>query len=98
MQAKENDPVEVPKKKFHQDKEQQKLIRSLRRKIESIEESLSSLDEKIDALETQMSHPDILNDHVQLLELTNELETAKAFQEEQLASWEELSLELEEFE
>ena len=98
LQAKENDPVEVPKKKFHQDKEQQKLIRSLRRKIESIEESLSSLDEKIDALETQMSHPDILNDHVQLLELTNELETAKAFQEEQLTSWEELSLELEEFE
>lgn len=98
LQAKENDLVEVPKKKFHQDKEQQKLIRSLRRKIESIEESLSSLDEKIDALETQMSHPDILNDHVQLLELTNELETAKAFQEEQLASWEELSLELEEFE
>lgn len=98
LQAKENDPVEVPKKKFHQDKEQQKLIRSLRRKIESIEESLSSLDEKIDALETQMSHPDILNDHVQLLELTNELETAKAFQEEQLVSWEELSLELEEFE
>ncbi|MGH1647400.1 ABC-F family ATP-binding cassette domain-containing protein [Enterococcus gilvus] len=98
LQAKENDPVEVPKKKFHQDKEQQKLIRSLRRKIESIEENLSSLDEKIDALETQMSHPDILNDHVQLLELTNELETAKAFQEEQLASWEELSLELEEFE
>ncbi|WP_367377800.1 ABC-F family ATP-binding cassette domain-containing protein [Enterococcus gilvus] len=98
LQAKENDPVEVPKKKFHQDKEQQKLIRSLRRKIESIEESLSSLDEKIDALETQMSHPDILNDHVQLLELTNELETARAFQEEQLASWEELSLELEEFE
>lgn len=98
LQAKENNPVEVPKKKFHQDKEQQKLIRSLRRKIESIEESLSSLDEKIDALETQMSHPDILNDHVQLLELTNELETAKAFQEEQLASWEELSLELEEFE
>lgn len=98
LQAKENDPVEVPKKKFHQDKEQQKLIRSLRRKIKSIEENLSSLDEKIDALETQMSHPDILNDHVQLLELTNELETAKAFQEEQLASWEELSLELEEFE
>ena len=98
LQAKENDPVEVPKKKFHQDKEQQKLIRSLCRKIESIEESLSSLDEKIDALETQMSHPDILNDHVQLLELTNELETAKAFQEEQLTSWEELSLELEEFE
>lgn len=98
LQAKEEVPVEAPKKKFYQDKEQQKLIRSLRRKIEAIEETLSTLDEKIDELETQMSQPDILNDHVQLLELTNELEAKKAEQEEQLSSWEELSLELEEFE
>lgn len=98
LQAKEAEPVEAPKKKFYQDKEQQKLIRSLRRKIETIEENLSALDEKIDELETQMSQPDILNDHVQLLELTNELEAKKAEQEEQLSSWEELSLELEEFE
>lgn len=98
LQAQEAAPVDVPKKKFHQDKEQQKLIRSLRRKIEAIEESLSSLDEKIDALEIQMSHPDILNDHVQLLELTNDLEAAKEQQEAQLSNWEELSLELEEFE
>lgn len=98
LQAKEEVPVEAPKKKFYQDKEQQKLIRSLRRKIEAIEETLSALDEKIDKLETQMSQPDILNDHVQLLELTNELEAKKAEQEEQLSSWEELSLELEEFE
>ncbi|WP_137664389.1 ABC-F family ATP-binding cassette domain-containing protein [Enterococcus hulanensis] len=98
LQAKEDVPVEAPKKKFYQDKEQQKLIRSLRRKIEAIEETLSALDEKIDELEAQMSQPDILNDHVQLLELTNELEAKKAEQEEQLSSWEELSLELEEFE
>lgn len=98
LQAKENVPVEAPKKKFYQDKEQQKLIRSLRRKIEAIEENLSILDEKISELETQMSQPDILKDHVQLLELTNQLETKKAEQEEQLSSWEELSLELEEFE
>lgn len=45
-----------------------------------------------------MSQPEILNDHVQLLALTNELEAQKAEQEEQLASWEELSLELEDFE
>lgn len=96
--AKEETPVAEPKKKFYQDKEQQKLIRSLKRKIETIEENLANLDEKIDQLETQMSQPDILNDHVQLLELTNELEAKKAKQEEQLASWEELSIELEEFE
>ncbi|MBO0451223.1 ABC-F family ATP-binding cassette domain-containing protein [Candidatus Enterococcus murrayae] len=98
LQAKEEAPVEAPKKKFYQDKEQQKLIRSLRRKIEAIEENLSALDEKIDELEVQMSQPDVLNDHVQLLELTNDLEAKKAEQEEQLSSWEELSLELEEFE
>lgn len=98
LQAKEAAPVEAPKKKFYQDKEQQKLIRSLRRKIEAIEETLSTLDEKIAELEIQMSQPEILNDHVQLLELTNDLEAKKAEQEEQLSSWEELSLELEEFE
>ncbi|MFR6303512.1 MAG: ribosomal protection-like ABC-F family protein, partial [Enterococcus avium] len=98
LQAKEAAPVEAPKKKFYQDKEQQKLIRSLRRKIEAIEETLSTLDEEIAELEIQMSQPDILNDHVQLLELTNDLEAKKAEQEEQLSSWEELSLELEEFE
>lgn len=98
LQAKEAAPVEAPKKKFYQDKEQQKLIRSLRRKIEAIEETLFTLDEEIAELEIQMSQPDILNDHVQLLELTNDLEAKKAEQEEQLSSWEELSLELEEFE
>ncbi|MDT2572960.1 ABC-F family ATP-binding cassette domain-containing protein [Enterococcus raffinosus] len=98
LQAKEETAIEAPKKKFYQDKEQQKLIRSLRRKIEAIEETLATLDEKIDELEAQMSQPEILNDHVQLLALTNELEAQKAEQEEQLASWEELSLELEEFE
>ena len=98
LQAKEETAIEAPKKKFYQDKEQQKLIRSLRRKIEAIEETLATLDEKIDALEAQMSQPEILNDHVQLLALTNELEAKKAEQEEQLASWEELSLELEDFE
>lgn len=98
LQAKEAAPVEAPKKKFYQDKEQQKLIRSLRRKIEAIEETLSTLDEEIAELEIQMSQPDILNDHVQLLELTNDLEAKKAEQKEQLSSWEELSLELEEFE
>ena len=98
LQAKEETAIEAPKKKFYQDKEQQKLIRSLRRKIEAIEETLATLDEKIDELEAQMSQPEILNDHVQLLALTNELEAKKAEQEEQLASWEELSLELEDFE
>lgn len=98
LKAKEEALVEAPKKKFYQDKEQQKLIRSLRRKIETIEENLATLDESIASLETQMSQPEVLNDHVELMALTNDLEAKKAEQEEQLTSWEELSLELEEFE
>lgn len=98
LKAKEEAPVKAPKKKFYQDKEQQKLIRSLRRKIETIEENLATLDESIASLETQMSQPEVLNDHVELMALTNDLEAKKAEQEEQLTSWEELSLELEEFE
>ncbi|MGF2943058.1 ABC-F family ATP-binding cassette domain-containing protein [Enterococcus xiangfangensis] len=98
LRAKEAAPVEVPKKKFHQDKEQQKLIRTLRRKIETVEETLTALDQKIAELEIQMSQPDVLNDHVQLLELTNKLDAQKSNQEELLSTWEELSLELEDFE
>ncbi|MEO1771125.1 MULTISPECIES: ABC-F family ATP-binding cassette domain-containing protein [Enterococcus] len=85
-----------PKNKFYQDKETQKLVRSLRRKVEAVEENLAALDTTIAQLEQAMVQPDILNDHVRLMELTQELEQHKAVQEEQMAAWEELSLELEE--
>lgn len=95
QQSAETQPVEQ-KKHAYQDREQQKAIRSLSRKITAIEENLSTLDETIDQLEAAMVDPSILNDHVKLLELTNELESKKAEQEQQLNDWEELSLELEE--
>ena len=85
-----------PKNKFYQDKETQKLVRSLRRKVEATEEALAALDTTIAQLEQAMVQPDVLNDHVRLMELTQELEQHKADQEEQMAAWEELSLELEE--
>lgn len=85
-----------PKKRTYQDREQQKAVRSLTRKITAIEENLSTLDETIDQLEAAMVDPTVLNDHVKLLELTTELESKKAEQEQQLNDWEELSLELEE--
>lgn len=85
-----------PKKRIYQDREQQKAVRSLTRKITAIEENLSTLDETIDQLEAAMVDPTVLNDHVKLLELTNKLESKKAEQEQQLNDWEELSLELEE--
>ena len=85
-----------PKKRTYQDREQQKAVRSLTRKITAIEENLSTLDETIDQLEAAMVDPTVLNDHVKLLELTTKLESKKAEQEQQLNDWEELSLELEE--
>lgn len=98
MLAEKTTVTEAPKNKFYQDKEQQKLQRSLSRKITAIEENLAKLDETIGQLETAMTKPDALNDHVRLLELTNQLEAVKAEQENQEAEWEELSLSLEELE
>ncbi|WP_159722268.1 ABC-F family ATP-binding cassette domain-containing protein [Enterococcus sp. CSURQ0835] len=95
-QAAETKTEAEPKKRTYQDREQQKAVRSLTRKITAIEENLSILDETIDQLEAAMVDPTVLNDHVKLLELTNELESKKAEQEQQLNDWEELSLELEE--
>ncbi|GCF92270.1 multidrug ABC transporter ATP-binding protein [Enterococcus florum] len=86
----------APRNKFYQDKEQQKMIRSLRRKIETLEENLTILETTIAQLEESMTQPELLNDHVKLTELSAELEAKRQVQEEQLTQWEELSLELEE--
>ncbi len=86
------------KKDFYLNKEQQKIIRSLSRKITQVEEDMAKLDETIGQLEQKMVDPAVLDDHVQLNELNQALETARQDQEEKLAEWEELSLELEEYE
>lgn len=88
--------ITTGKKNFYQNKEQQKLIRSLTRKITQIEENLATLDETIAHLQSQMTLPENLNDHVQLNELNQQLETAQTTQEDLLGEWEELSIELEE--
>ncbi|MBP1045200.1 ABC-F family ATP-binding cassette domain-containing protein [Enterococcus sp. BWM-S5] len=86
------------KNDFYLNKEAQKLLRNLKRKITQIEENLAVLDERIDELEAEMSRPEMVEDHVQLMALNKELEEKRAEQEEQLNEWEELSLELEEME
>lgn len=86
------------KNEFYQNKEQQKLTRSLQRKITQVEEDLAQLDTSIAELEEKMSAPELLEDHVGLMNLNQELETARQKQEELLGDWENLSLELEEME
>ncbi|WP_321385581.1 ribosomal protection-like ABC-F family protein [uncultured Enterococcus sp.] len=95
-QAPEEAAATTTKNDFYLNKEAQKLIRNLKRKVTQIEENLALLDERIDELEAEMSRPEMVEDHVQLMALNKELEEKRAEQEEQLNTWEELSLELEE--
>lgn len=91
-------PVSSTKKTYYQNKEQQKLIRSLQRKITQVEEEMALLDEQIDTLEQQMVMPENLDNHIKLNDLNEALEHARQTQEAKLSEWEELSLELEEYE
>lgn len=94
----ESAPAPTNKSDYYQSKEQQKLIRSLQRKITQIEEEMTRIDEWIDRLEQEMVAPENLEDHVKLNELNQALESARQDQETKLSEWEELSLELEEYE
>jgi len=86
------------KSTYFQSKEQQKMMRSLQRKITQIEEDMAQLEETVDELEQQMVSPAVLDDHVKLNELNQALDKAHQLQEEKLSEWENLSLELEEIE
>ena len=94
----ESAPAPTNKSDYYQSKEQQKLIRSLQRKISQVEEEMTRIDEWIDQLEQEMVAPENLEDHVKLNELNQDLEAARQDQETKLTEWEELSLELEEYE
>lgn len=99
--AAEQPEVSTPstnKSTYFQSKEQQKMMRSLQRKITQIEENMAQLEETVDELEQQMVSPAVLDDHVKLNELNQALDEAHQLQEEKLAEWENLSLELEEIE
>ncbi|MCD1024057.1 ABC-F family ATP-binding cassette domain-containing protein [Enterococcus sp. SMC-9] len=101
LAAENNDtPVVISagKENFQKSKDQQKLLRSLQRKVGDVEQKMSETDEIIDQLEAEMVKPEILADHLQLQELNEKLEVARSKQNELLEKWEELSLELEEYE
>ncbi|MGM0171960.1 ABC transporter ATP-binding protein [Enterococcus sp. AZ140] len=99
--AAEQPEVSTPstnKSTYFQSKEQQKIMRSLQRKITQIEEDMAQLEETVDELEQQMVSPAVLDDHVKLNELNQALDEAHQLQEEKLSEWENLSLDLEEIE
>ncbi|MDR0921784.1 MAG: ABC-F family ATP-binding cassette domain-containing protein [Lactobacillales bacterium] len=84
------------KQSFYQNKEQQKILRTLSRRVEQAEKELTQIEETIHSLQLEMEKPENLADHSKLGELNEQLEQAELSQESLLEEWENASLELEE--
>ncbi|MBF2411759.1 ATP-binding cassette domain-containing protein [Listeria welshimeri] len=80
---------------YQEEKEQQKLLRQRKRKLEEIEKSMEETDEKIAELELQLTKPEIFQNHEKALEITQELDVIKANGESLMEEWETVSEELE---
>ncbi|ECK4199194.1 ATP-binding cassette domain-containing protein [Listeria monocytogenes] len=85
----------VRKLNYQEEKEQQKLLRQRKRKLEEVEKSMEATDEKIAELEHQLTNPEVFQDHEKTLEITQELDAVKATGEKLMEEWETLSEELE---
>ncbi|EAK8382773.1 ATP-binding cassette domain-containing protein [Listeria monocytogenes] len=85
----------VRKLNYQEEKEQQKLLRQRKRKLEEVEKSMEATDEKIAELEHQLTNPEVFQDHEKALKITQELDAVKATGEKLMEEWETLSEELE---
>ncbi|EAF5186339.1 ABC-F type ribosomal protection protein [Listeria monocytogenes] len=85
----------VRKLNYQEEKEQQKLLRQRKRKLEEIEKSMEETDEKITEIELQLTNPEVFQDHEKALEITQELDAVKADGEKLMEEWEQISEELE---
>ncbi|HAC1991153.1 TPA_asm: ATP-binding cassette domain-containing protein, partial [Listeria monocytogenes] len=81
----------VRKLNYQEEKEQQKLLRQRKRKLEEIEKSMEETDEKIAELELQLTNPEVFQDHEKSLEITQELDAVKADGEKLMEEWEQIS-------
>lgn len=88
--------VTEPTKKRAINKEIQKLERQLSRRIEAIEKETAEFETAIEALESELTQPDIYEDHVKVQEINDELKDLHDQYEELLQEWEAAELELEE--
>ncbi|MDT0017543.1 ABC-F family ATP-binding cassette domain-containing protein [Listeria swaminathanii] len=85
----------VRKLNYQEEKEQQKLLRQRKRKLEEVEQAMEETDEKIAELELQLTKPEVFQDHEKALEITQELDAVKADGEKLMEEWETISEELE---
>ncbi|MGX7394778.1 ABC transporter ATP-binding protein [Carnobacterium mobile] len=77
-------------------KETQKKVRQLSRRIEALESEMSELEQAIEAIELQLTEPEVFGDHIQVQELNGKLTDLQTRNEQLLTEWEEKSIELEE--
>lgn len=80
---------------YQEEKEQQKLLRQRKRKLEEIEQLMEETDATIASLELELTKPEIFQDHEKTLEITGKLDSAKEVVEKLMEEWEEISEELE---
>ncbi|EGL4172309.1 ABC-F family ATP-binding cassette domain-containing protein [Listeria monocytogenes] len=85
----------VRKLNYQEEKEQQKLLRQRKRKLEEVEKSMEATDKKIAELELQLTNPEVFQDHEKALEITQELDAVKDDGEKLMEEWEQISEELE---
>lgn len=77
-------------------KETQKKVRQLSRRIEALESEMAELEQAIEAIELQLTEPEVFGDHIQVQELNGKLTDLQTRNEQLLTEWEEKSIELEE--
>ncbi|WP_313467173.1 ABC-F family ATP-binding cassette domain-containing protein [Carnobacterium sp.] len=79
-------------------KETQKKVRQLSRRIEALENEMTELEQEVEAIELQLTEPEVFGDHIQVQELNGKLTALQTRNEQLLTEWEEKSIELEELE
>ena len=77
-------------------KEEQKLLRQLARRIEVIEKEMEKVEAIITQCETQLIDPEVFGNHVHVQELNEEITGAQERLDNLVSEWEEKSLQLEE--
>ncbi|AEB30459.1 putative ABC transporter [Carnobacterium sp. 17-4] len=77
-------------------KAEQKILRQLTRRIETIEAEMDELETIITNCETQLIDPEVFGDHLRVQELNTEITIAQEKLDSLVSEWEEKSLQLEE--
>ena len=94
----ENKVEHVTNDDYERQKERRSIMQKLSREGESLEKAIEEIELKIEKIETEMTNPEVFNDFEKVNELNELLNDLKEKLEENLSRWEEIELELAEFE